>query len=56
MAETVLKLMEAGHIQIIPQSKGGGKQFYRMPAKLRQETEKKLGLMVENLSITEYAQ
>ncbi len=47
MSETALKLIEMGHIQTTPQSKGAGKQFYRMPTKLRQETEKKLKILTE---------
>jgi folate-dependent phosphoribosylglycinamide formyltransferase PurN len=46
MAETVLKIVEGEHIQVMPQSKEDGKQFYRMPMKLFRETERKLRTMI----------
>jgi methionyl-tRNA formyltransferase len=47
MSEVILQLIEKGHIQVIPQSKDEGKQYYRMPIKLRQETERKLKEMIK---------
>ena len=43
MAETVLKIVEGAHIQVTPQSKEDGKQYYRMSGKLLRETVRKLG-------------
>jgi len=42
MTKTILKIIESGHIQVIPQSKQDGKQYYKMPKRLLRETERKL--------------
>jgi len=42
MSEVVLLLTEEGQIRETPQEEVDGKQYYRMPIKLRLETEKKL--------------
>ena len=46
MTETILKIAERGHIQVMPQSKDDGKQYYRMPLKLFLETKRKLKRMI----------
>jgi methionyl-tRNA formyltransferase len=45
MAETVLRIIEGEHVQIVSQSREDGKQYYRMPPKLLRETVRKLGGM-----------
>lgn len=47
IAETLLRIIERGHIPVIPQSREDGKQYYRMPMKLFQETKRKLGRMID---------
>lgn len=46
MADSVLTLMQKGHIQQKPQARESGTQYYRMPLTLRQETERKLEQMI----------
>lgn len=42
MAETVLRIIALGHVPVTQQSKEDGKQYYKMPRNLVQETEKRL--------------
>ena len=49
MAEVLLKMREGQTVTQIPQSKAGGKQYYKMSGKLRRETDRKLSRLTNEL-------
>lgn len=56
VCDAVMAFLETGHIPVQPQTKESGKQYYRMPVKLHQETAQKLNHFTQNLEQSMFCQ